>query len=175
VVPRTSLISISVKELSRVGSTVTATCASVHGLPVGKQIVISNSNNSSFNGSFTITAVTPKTFTYIQSVANYTVSGSGLSRSSNIVTATTTSAHTLSVGDVFTLSGATDSSFNGTFTVISAPTNLTIVYAQAGVNATSGNGTISNIATKNGDVGLLNTSLAVNKLSSSGLQVGQIG
>ncbi len=170
----TSITALSVKSLARSGSSVLATCSSIHPLIAGQVIIVKNANNPSFNGTFTITSTTPKTFMYSQTVADYIVTSSGLSRSSNIVTATLTTAHTLAIGDTFTLVGATDGSFDGTFVVISAPTSLTITYAQAGVNASSGNGLISSIATKNGDIGVLNSSLSVNKLSSSGLQVGQI-
>jgi hypothetical protein len=73
-------------------------------------------------------------------------SGNGAVRSANVVTITPTSPHGLVVGDTVTISGVTDGSFNGTFT-ITAPaictTTPTFTYAQTGPNATSGGGSVS--------------------------------
>jgi hypothetical protein len=49
--------------------------------------------------------------------------------SAGAVTLTTTSAHGLSVGSVFTISGFTPSGYNGTFTALAGTTGSTIVYA----------------------------------------------
>lgn len=70
-------------------------------------------------------------------------SSGGAVRSANVVTITTTSAHGLSVGQSVTISGVTDSSFNGAFTVTSTPSGTAFAYSQAGPNATSGSGTVS--------------------------------
>ncbi len=66
----------------------------------------------------------------------------GASRSANVVTITTTSAHGLKVGSAVAISGVTDSSFNGGFTVASVPSSTTFTYAQTGSDATSGSGTV---------------------------------
>ena len=73
-----------------------------------------------------------------------TISGSGASRISNVVTFTTTTAHRFRMGDKITVSGVVDGSFNGQFFVASAPaapTATTFTVAQAGPNTTSGGGT----------------------------------
>ncbi|HEX2715989.1 MAG TPA: hypothetical protein VHM88_27715, partial [Candidatus Acidoferrales bacterium] len=108
-------------------------------------------------GGLTVT-VTPKTATVIlngpqQFFASITGGGTvmvatiastnGAARGSNIVTITTTSAHGLSVGQSVTISGVSDSSFNGTFTISSVPTTTTFTYAQTGTDATSGGGSVS--------------------------------
>lgn len=69
-----------------------------------------------------------------------------LSRTSNIVTVTVTAAHRFAVGNVITISGVTDTSFNGTFTVASVTGNTTFTYAQTGPNATSSGGTAAQTA-----------------------------
>src|SRR5262249_28455516 len=66
----------------------------------------------------------------------------GAVRSSNVVTITTTTAHGFSVGQAVTIGGVTDISFSGTFIIVSVPTTTTFTYAQVGVDATSGGGTI---------------------------------
>lgn len=48
-----------------------------------------------------------------------------------VVTLTTTSAHGLSVGSVFTISGFTPDAYNGTFTAIAGTTGSTLKYALA--------------------------------------------
>lgn len=68
------------------------------------------------------------------------ITGSGASRTSNVVTITTSAPHGFAVGDEVIVSGVTDSSFNGTFTVATAPTSTTFTYAQTASNASSGNG-----------------------------------
>lgn len=60
-----------------------------------------------------------------------------LTRSSNVVTLTTTYTHGLVVGDSITISGAGASGFNGTFTIASTPTTTTATYAQTAANATT--------------------------------------
>jgi uncharacterized phage protein gp47/JayE len=167
------LLSLPIKHINRTGSTVVLATYDRHGLSVGQIIQVASANNSSFNGSFTITAVTPKTITYSQTPATITITPTGLARVSNTVTSTTTAPHKLAVGDSFTITGATDASFNGTFAVLTSPSSTTYTYAQAGVDATSGNGNIVNVGTYNGSIELTYTSMSVPKNSSSGLAVNQ--
>ncbi|MCL6566171.1 MAG: hypothetical protein K6U09_07085 [Acidobacteriia bacterium] len=72
----------------------------------------------------------------------------GASRSSNVVTITTTAAHGFLAGQIVTITGVTDSSFNGTFVVTTVPSETTFTYGQNGPNATSGGGTASSTAVK---------------------------
>ena len=67
----------------------------------------------------------------------------GADRTTNVVTITTTAAHSISIRDLVTVSGVTDSSFDGTFLVASVPTTTTFTYAQTDSNGTSGGGTAS--------------------------------
>ncbi len=70
------------------------------------------------------------------------VSG-GAVRSSNTVTITTASPHSLTMGAFVTITGVADGSFNGTFEVVSAPSTNTFTYAQMGQPAaTSGGGVV---------------------------------
>lgn len=78
--------------------------------------------------------------------AAYTIDtpgNSGLVRSANVVTGKTTAAHSLKVGNSVTIAGASDASFNGTFTVVSVPTATTWTHSQVAADATSGNGTLT--------------------------------
>jgi uncharacterized repeat protein (TIGR01451 family) len=66
-----------------------------------------------------------------------------ISRSANVVTVTTTQPSFFGFGQVVTIAGVTDPSFNGTFPVTNGPTATTFTYSQAGPVATSGSGTVT--------------------------------
>jgi hypothetical protein len=72
----------------------------------------------------------------IESVAN-----SGAVRLANVVTITTKTPHGVVVGQKVTLSGITDATFNGTFTVVATPALNTFTFAQVAADGTSGAGT----------------------------------
>jgi hypothetical protein len=73
--------------------------------------------------------------------ATSTITATGLVRSSNIVTVTTSAAHGFVTGDTVTVQNTDNSGFSGIFTIISTPTSTTFTYNQDGVNITSGDGT----------------------------------
>lgn len=75
-----------------------------------------------------------------------TIASNGAVRANNVVTITTTAAHNLLTGQPVTISGVTDTSFNGTFTIASVPSATTFTFSQAGSNASSGNGTVTTTA-----------------------------
>jgi len=91
-------------------------------------------------GLYTAPSTTPPPATTVNITSN------GAVRSSNVVTITTTAAHNLALGQVATISGVTDSSFNGTFTIASVPSTTTFTFSQVGSNASSGNGTVTTTA-----------------------------
>jgi YVTN family beta-propeller protein len=68
----------------------------------------------------------------------------GAVRSSGVVTITTSQAHNVMAGQTVSITGVTDASFIGTFTVVSAPSSTTFTYQQAGPDAMSGGGTVVN-------------------------------
>lgn len=72
-----------------------------------------------------------------------TPANGGLVRSNSVVTGKTRLAHRYSVGDQVQVSGSADPSFTGVFRVVSIPDTMHFTYAQAGPNATSGNGQVS--------------------------------
>lgn len=65
---------------------------------------------------------------------------SGITRSSQVATATTDVAHGLVVGDYITMSGATQTEYNGVFAVASVPTTTTFTYVVSGSPATPATG-----------------------------------
>ena len=89
--------------------------------------------------------------THTLSPIKATIVAGGASRnvSTGIVTITTSSPHGLNIGQSITIDGVTDASFNGTFTIQDVPTATTLTYAQAGVAATSGSGTVTGLPLSN--------------------------
>jgi uncharacterized repeat protein (TIGR01451 family) len=75
------------------------------------------------------------------------VANTGANRSGNVVTITTTTPHQIFTGQSATISGVTNTTFNGTFTVASVPTPTTFTYKQTAANAISGGGSITVPAT----------------------------
>jgi hypothetical protein len=68
----------------------------------------------------------------------------GLSRSSGVVTVTTTTSTAIAAGatQFITIQNAADTSFNGSFAVASVISGTQFTYAQVGPNASSGNGQV---------------------------------
>lgn len=65
---------------------------------------------------------------------------SSITRSSTTATVTTAAAHNFVAGDTVTISGATQTEYNGTFTVLAAPTSTTFTYTVSGTPATPATG-----------------------------------
>ncbi|HEX3091144.1 MAG TPA: fibronectin type III domain-containing protein [Candidatus Angelobacter sp.] len=82
------------------------------------------------------------THTLTQQPATIAASGASRNSATGIVTITTTTPHALNIGQTITIAGVADASFNGTFIISDVPTVTTLTYAQAGVTATSGSGTV---------------------------------
>ncbi len=134
----------------RSSNVVTISTTAAHGFSTGQSVTIAGVPDASFNGTFTIASVpTTVSFTYSQSGANSTSSGgtatvgtsSATISSASVVTITTTTAHGFLTGGSVTIAGVSDSSFNGTFTIVSAPSTAIFTYSQTGANASSGGGT----------------------------------
>ena len=73
-------------------------------------------------------------------------SSNGVSRSGGTVTVTTTSTHSLQVGQPVLITGVQDASFNGLYSVVSVPSSTTFTYTQSSTlpNTTSGSAANNN-------------------------------
>ena len=125
-------------------TTATATVASTSGFVAGTtSVTISGAVSSAFNGTFTVAGVTSATkFTYILSAAQglATTPGSAATNT-NTATAVTSTAHGLLAGGSFTMSGASPTNYNGTFTVATVINTTSFTYTVTGtpsVNTASG-------------------------------------
>lgn len=123
---------LSVSSLTTTGSVATATTTTPHGYSIGQSVAISGATPNAYNGTKVITSV-PLT----------TISVTGIVRSGTTATATTSSPHNYSTGDVVTIAGASPAGYNGTFvvTVYSNPNEFT--YSVASTLTTPATGTIT--------------------------------
>lgn len=92
---------------------------------------------------------TPRSYTFTMDnntvkrrPSSVSVSGSA-SRSSNVVSITTSSQHNMNPGETFVMSGCSDSTYNGTVTVATAPTNTTLTYFKVGSDGSTSNCTVT--------------------------------
>ncbi len=130
------------------GTTAQATSAG-HGFSSGQSVTISGALPSAYNGTFTVTVLDANTFTYalpsgqsVSAVPNPTIQATatvtnnvtsithpttGNSTNQNTATVTTQSPHGFAAGNTVTIVGATQSAYNGTFTVAAVidPTHFT--------------------------------------------------
>lgn len=123
---------------------VTLTTTAAHGFVVGETVNVT-AVDLSLNGGYQVNTVpSATTFTYIRPRGTQkTVSVKA--RTGNVATLTTSSAHGFAVGEKVTVSGV-DSSFDGTFTITSLPSNTTFTYSKSGsdiVSTVVNGGTVS--------------------------------
>ena len=126
-------------------ATVTTNSAFVSSLTVGDTIEVSGASQSEYNGTFTVASKpTSTTFTYAISgspaspaTGTITVKRHGqVTRSGSTVTIRLP-GHGLKTGDTLTISGATQSEYNGAFTVTDAAQNISVSsITRAGSTAT---------------------------------------
>lgn len=143
VVLKTLNIASAPNGLVRNSNVVTVETTLPHNFSFGQKIVIKESENPSFNGTFYVnTIVSPTKFTYLQFGSNITsglgkvssssdieISPIGAIRSGGVTTIKTNSNHYLQVGDTVEILGIDDSSFAGLITVTSTTSN-TFTYTQ---------------------------------------------
>ncbi|MCU1256019.1 MAG: twitchin [Candidatus Angelobacter sp.] len=121
--------------------------SSVSTAPSQVTYTIAVSNPITPTSAFPANVSVTHTLTPVRAV----IAASGASRNAatGVVTITTTTAHGLSIGQSITIAGVTNASFNGTFTIQDVPSATTLTYAQAGVTATSGSGTVTGLPLAN--------------------------
>jgi hypothetical protein len=150
--------------LARSNNTVTASTATSTSLKIGYQVQIAGASasvvgtsissivlvNEDNPGIATVTVATPHGLlpnnqVNIQGVAGVAVGGgiASISRSAQTVTVTTTSAHGLQQGSEVTIAGVADTTYNGTFSVLQAPSATTFTYYQFDSDSASTGGTVT--------------------------------
>ncbi|HWG48387.1 MAG TPA: MBG domain-containing protein, partial [Candidatus Acidoferrales bacterium] len=148
---------------------VTITTTVPHGLFPGEKVTVGSVpapttpnpiqqgfflTDPSFNGVFTVQTVpSPTTFTYAQTIPRtqfpaptlQIVASNGAQRIADTVTITATQVFQLAPGTPITISGVSNTSFNGNYTVLSQPSATTFTYQQTGTlaDAVSGGGIVT--------------------------------
>jgi hypothetical protein len=96
---------------------------------------------------------------------------SNVARTNNVVTVTTSAVHGFTAGSTVVVAATTNTSINGTFTIIDVPTTATFTYAKTGATITSGADTGSATINSAGAGGFISTAsvvLATDSVSYSG-------
>ena len=138
---------VSVTGITYNATTAIATVAN-HGFVIGQTVTISGATPALYNGTFVITGVTQSTFTYTMTgTPTLDASGTITVQTCGIVlngtTATVTLAnHGYAVGNIVAISGATQATYNGVFTITGVTTS-TFTYTMAAGAASPATGTIS--------------------------------
>ena len=114
-----------------------------HGYAPGQALTIADSNPTNYNGTGYAVIATPteKTFTLGRSYAvNNIATASWASSGGGTITWTTATAHGVTVGSTFVISGAAPSGYNGSFVAIAGTTGSTLkaTHADPGSNTTLG-------------------------------------
>ena len=173
----------TVSPLNRVGNTVTAS-ATAHGFSNGQVVRIGGANENQYNGDHNITVVDANTFTYsitetpispatASSGQTLTAAKGGapqavltLTSSGSTARATTLVAHGYTSGDSVTMSGATNSEYDGTYTItVVDATTFTYTITTGPADPT----TLGTIIVTQGDAGT--ASSAISSLTRSGTTV----
>lgn len=108
-----------------------------------KSLATATLNNPIVQAQFQQGAVAMVHGTLIYLLDSITAKGgtvSGIARSGAVATLTTAAAHGYVVGDRIVVSGATQTEYNGTVTVVTVPTDTTLTYAVSGTPDTPATG-----------------------------------
>lgn len=117
--------------ITHVTNVATATAVQPHNLTTGMSVVISGASPTEYNGTWTVTVISPTAFTFTRTAdftADATTAGTFTTSIVAISTATTPAPHTLVTGNVVTISGCVPPEYNGTWTVlVTSPTTFQFI------------------------------------------------
>jgi hypothetical protein len=121
-----SVYDIAIDTISRVGTGVTIFTANRHNLAIGDVIEVAGVADVSFNGVYTISAVTARSIFYTQ---QYSIGSA--TRISSVATITTTTPMNLLVGQSVVVAGTSGGSFDGTSPITAIISPYSFQYSQA--------------------------------------------
>ena len=158
----------TITTLSRVGTIATILTATAHGLSTGAIVQISGATDPLYNGEYSIIVTSTTNFTYtmsgtpavspaagtpsylniywtplldVDSIKALGSTVSSITRVGTTATLTTATVHGLSTGAVVQISGASDTLYNGQFTV-TVTSSVTFTYTMTGTPAANASGTL---------------------------------
>jgi subtilisin family serine protease len=143
---------VSVTNKALASNVATLTTGTPHGFTTGDSVIVFGVSGSESPVNVSFKELTPNVATITTSAAHGLAVGNAVtiagvdsavdiatrSRINGVASITTTTNHGLVAGSVVTIADVTDTSFNGTFSVATAPTTTSFTYANAGDNVTSG-------------------------------------
>ena len=131
----TASSSISASEFAAGVATLTTSAA--NSFMVGDRVVVDASNNY-YDGTVTLTAATDTSVSYANPIANVT----SITHSSNRADVTTATAHNLTSGTTFFISGSSNPVLDGAYTVLASPTITSTTFSNTKTtsNQTTGYG-----------------------------------
>jgi hypothetical protein len=103
---------------------------SAHGFLVGDKVSVSNVAASYNKSNVTITAITSNTLSYVNPGVNVV----SITHSSNVATVTTATAHGMTSGDEFFISGTSNPIFEGSGAVVSNVSNTSFTFSKIASN-----------------------------------------
>jgi hypothetical protein len=122
----------------------TITVGAGHQFEIGDTVTVFGLTNTSYNGDHVLTAVGGATISYANTgdIQSLTVDNGTAATGTKHATITLDSNHRFQVGDLVTISGLTNTAYNGTYT-LTATGSTTISYANTGAiqSPTTANGT----------------------------------
>lgn len=135
------LFNIKTKVLN--SNVATLTTGTTHDITVGQTITV-NGIDTTFNGTYVVTAVpSSTTLSYVKTATNvnstnitHTFNVTNKALTGNLATLTTNAPHALEAGDVVTIEGV-DATFNGKYRVYSTPSTTTFTYIKVAANVAS--------------------------------------
>ena len=139
---------LSVTNKALASNVATLTTGTPHGFTTGDSVTVFGLSDSASPVNVSRKELTPNVATITTSAAHglavgNTVTIAGVdsavniatrSRVNNVASITTSTNHGLVAGSIVTIAGVTDTSFNGTFSVATAPTTTSFTYAIVGDN-----------------------------------------
>jgi hypothetical protein len=160
-----------------------------HGLQVGRQVTITGATTAVYNGTFVVTTVNSATqFRYALTNANIANTASSgtvaigpafltmdqASITSNVATIRTTTPHRLQVGRQVTIVGASNTVFNGTYTITEIFTTTQFRFARTNANIGVA-GVSGNVSVGQGRGAIVKGRVILTKGEIITFAVGQVG
>jgi Fibronectin type III domain len=142
VIPSAAQVPVISAVISGPSSVTTAPSQASYTITVSNPITLTSAFPANVSVTHTLSPV----------AANIAAGGASRNAATGVVTITTTTSHGLNIGQSVTIAGVGDASFNGTFIIKDVPlvpSGTTLTYAQAGVTATSGSGTVTGLPLAN--------------------------
>jgi hypothetical protein len=140
---------------TQAGQTVTVVTPTAHGLSNDMYVGIYGSTRIP-NGPRTVTVSNSTTFTFTLPALGSFANISNAVLTSNVATITTSGAHGFAVGQIVTIAGATNTVYNGVYTITEVPSVNTFRYARtnANIGAAASTGTAAITVVEGADPGL---------------------